>query len=274
MHGCLASSKSFNSRRSGSAARICGWALGVLIVIGTMGLARPAHAKEVTTNLRNGDFVAWGPNGLPQDWQRGVGSTRGEGAASRIDRRKGGGVTLSGNAGTATWYMLTQRVAVKRKAVYRLHVTAGTERLKFGAGQRPNCYVGLFFYDASGRRLRMDVRTIRSPEVRSESLVAAAPSNASSADLVLFLSMSGALVVRGVRLEVLRPDQSLHLLEDEIARHYSFLDAHKIDWKGLVSKARPQFQAAKDAESFAKTAAALLRNFRDLHVSVTTPGGP
>ncbi len=277
MRGCLASLMSFSLRRSERGLRRAltrpRKSLRIVLMITMAGLCASAHAKDLEPTLTNDDFAVWERDGTPRGWQKGVGAKRGVGSASRIQPRKGGGVSLTGDDDTSTWHMLSQRVAVDGDAVYRLHIVAGTERIVLADGQRPNCYVGLFFYDASGQRLQMAIRTLRSPEIRTETLVAAAPSRARSADIVIFLSMSGTLIVRSVRLERLHAKQSLAILEDEVSRHYSFLHAHKIDWRAQFGEARARLELATDAEVFAREAAKLLSKFQDPHVIVATPSG-
>src|SRR5262245_63091823 len=90
---------------------------------------------------------------------------------------------------------------------------------------------------------------------------------------MVFLSKSGALQVRKLRLEQLAAGDSFDVLADELDRYYSFMALKKFDWRARAAAYAAKARAAKDASDFIAAVQPLLAELKDLHVVIVAADG-
>jgi len=231
----------------------------------------PAAAAE--SLLTNGLSQQW-TDGAPTGWKIGVGAqTGGDRPESIVRQVKGPALLLQGDAATKLWHSVTQEFPVRPAAYYRIVFEARTKDLKRESNQYDNCCVGLLTYDVAGKRQSMEVRSLFETAWAKGQLVIRAPETAARGEAMIFLSKSGLLGVRNVRLEELRPEDSFDVLVDELDRYYSFFALKAIDWRKLAAGYRPQVGAASGTTEFVTVVKNMLAELKDLHVRIQTPEG-
>ena len=70
-----------------------------------------------------------------------------------------------------------------------------------------------------------------------------------------------------------QPKQSFDVLVADMDRHYSFFDAHGIEWQALTRRYRARAQAADTPQAFIEVIRPMLAELKDLHVSIVDPDG-
>jgi hypothetical protein len=233
-------------------------------------LATAGWAAE-PLDLKNGDFAEWIDN-TPAGWTIEVGARSGKTGVSRLAPLDGGGVELSGDAGTGQWRLLSQRVAAEPGCV-RIKFEAQTEGLKQEAGQFNNCYIGLAALDAAGKQLALVPRSLFETDWAPGQLVAQLPAETKSARVIVFLSKTGSLRVRKLSLERLSPADSYDVLVDELDRYYSFFALKKINWRERAKTYGAAAGKANTPDDFVTAVKPLLAELTDLHVSIQMPDG-
>lgn len=229
-----------------------------------------AGAAEPLT-LRQPNFEAW-EGDVPSDWTVTVGARSGKPALSRLAAVPGGGVELAGDAATGQWRSLTQRVETTAAAV-RLSFEAQAPGLQLENGQFNNCYVGLASFDAAGKRLGMQVREVFEKDWAPGQLVAQLESGTKSIEVIVFLSKTGVLKARKLRLDRLEAGDSFDVLVDELDRYYSFFALKGIDWRKRAAEYQAAARRAQSADEFIAAVKPLLAELKDLHVRFETAGG-
>ncbi|MCC7140276.1 MAG: hypothetical protein IT460_17785 [Planctomycetes bacterium] len=221
--------------------------------------------------LADPDFGSWA-DGRPTAWRLETGAVTGEGKPSRVERGEEGGVALAGEASTGTWRMLAQTVAVPPGTTVRLRFEARARGLRLDPGQRQNAYVGLV--ERTGERL--DVASLRVEAGFSETWApcdVVARVRGDRVDVVAFLSTTGRLEARRLRLDVVPPEASFDLLVDHVDRYYSFLSLRGVAWRTHAASFRAAALAARTPEAFAAVAGRMLAALKDPHVWVRGPDG-
>jgi hypothetical protein len=223
-------------------------------------------------DLKNGSFSQW-ENGAPADWTVDIGARSGSDTPSKLKPLNEEGLELSGDANTGQWKSVSQKVALTQGAEVRLQFEARTIGLKREARQFNNCYVGLAAFDGAGKRLSIQIRELFETNWAPGQLVAKLPDNAASVDVLLFLSKTGVLQVRSIRLERLEAADSFDVLVDELDRYYSFFATKNINWRERAVQYRSAAQGAKNTDEFVTAVQPLLAELKDLHVGIETPEG-
>jgi hypothetical protein len=245
-------------------------ALGGIV---SLCLASVSTAATPDSLIVNGTFETW-DDGLPTGWTLGVGArTGGDAPASLIERIEGPGVRLRGDSSTRLWHVLGQRFPVKPRTYYRIRFEARTADLNRQGNQYDNCYVGLLIWDAAGQRLAIEVRDLFETDWARGQLVVRAPQDAQTGEAMIFLSKTGRLEVRNVRVERLRPEDSYQVLVDDMDRYYSFFAQKKVDWRALAARYRMRAEAAETPADFVAAIQPMLADLKDVHVTIRTPDG-
>ncbi|MGQ0612137.1 MAG: S41 family peptidase [Planctomycetaceae bacterium] len=217
--------------------------------------------------LLDGSFLEWDGE-APRHWQVAVGARSGEGAPSILERGEEGGVLLRGDAGTGVWRMLTQRVALEAGATYRLSFQARAVGLVREPRQFDNAYVGVRLGDAAPSLDQVLAAEWAPGEVIFRE------GGGGTAEVAIFLSKTGAMEVRALLLEKVAPEESFDLLVRNMDRYYSHFHAKRIDWASLAARHREAALAAAGEEAFLQALLPMLRELKDLHVSIRGPSGP
>lgn len=238
--------------------------------------AAPPAASPTAGALVNGDLSAWG-DGLPAGWSASIGATNGEGDLSEVAPGPEGGVRLAGGAETKRWRLLAQPLDVPAGTVLRLTAEARALGLRQEKGQFPNAYVALALWSAEGAFAGLTSERQLREAWLSVDLALRVPEGV-RAGPALFLSMSGALEVRGVRCEPVPPAGAYDLLVAHVARHYSFLALKGPglpggSWTAHAQALRARALAAADEEALVAVLKDLLAPLQDLHVTIRRPEG-
>src|SRR5690349_4659220 len=164
------------------------------------------------TQPRNGGFEEKpGKDGLPPGWSLELGAQNGatkpESKVELDAKEKHGGkasLRFSGDAQTRGWMILKQPIEVRPGGKYSLEAwtkTAGVKPNGFGLN---NCYVGLFFFDASDKLVGRQLTSPTQPDSpwTKQSLEIEAASNARKGYVYVFLSMLGSLWVDDFALTI------------------------------------------------------------------------
>ncbi|NUN52671.1 MAG: S41 family peptidase, partial [Planctomycetaceae bacterium] len=214
-------------------------------------------------------------DGLPVSWQVMEGAVSGPGKSgteSEIARGPEGGVLLRGDAGTGRWRLLRRPFEAKGGTVYRLSFEFRAAGLRLEAGQFDNCWAGIRL-PSGGEEPFLSWHSLSEGGWRPAEVLARAGADGPG-EVRLFLSRTGTLEVRGIRLEPLEAADSYDALVRYMGLHYSHFASKGIDWgKEAEARAGPA-RAAKDPEAFVKEVLPLLARLEDVHVTIRAPGGP
>lgn len=241
----------------------------MLLLLAPLPLASSAAEP---LSLKNAGFHEW-EDGVPQEWSVAIGARSGGEQVSRMEPLAGGGVELGGDVSTGQWRFLSQKLTVPKGAALRLEFEARAEGLKQEGRQFNNCYIGLAAFDASGKRLSMQVRELFEPRWARGQLVVRLPESATAAEVMLFLSKTGVLRVKDLRMEQLTPADSFDVLADELDRYYSFFALKKFNWRERATAYQSAGRKAATAEEFVSAVQPLLAELQDLHVAIEMPDG-
>lgn len=210
---------------------------------------------------------------LLQDWEIGVGARSGDGPASTIESIEGG-LSFRGDAKTRVWRIATRAVEAEPGACLRLDFESRTEGVRREDGQFGDLYVAIAFLDSARKTLDVRIRSIFGSEWEPDLLVARAPERTASAEIRIFLSLTGTFEVREVRVARVAPEKSFDLLVEEMDRHYAHFEVRRVDWRALTGRYRKRAEAAKSPEEFAKVVKEMLAELADPHVWIQLPGKP
>lgn len=236
------------------------------------GKSEPSPAGSGDNLLANGDLRDWTEAG-PVGWSVSVGARTGTGSPSLVKKLPERGLYLQGTAATQVWHAVAQEVPATSGSFFRLTYEARSKDVRREGRQFDNCYVALAFHDAAGKLLARQYTPIEAPQWQADGLGMRAPENSATAAVSLFLSKSGLLGVRDLRLTNLEPGDSFDLLVAELGRHYSFFALKKIDWPTLAANYRAPAEAAGSAEEFIAAVRPLLGELNDPHVWLVDPRG-
>lgn len=246
--------------------------LCLFALVATLTLQPFAADAAQPLELKNAGFAEW-QEGVPQGWTVGVGARSGGAGVSRLVPVEGGGIELGGEAATGQWRVVSQRVPVSQGGGLRLKFEAQTAELRREAGQNDDCYVGLNVLDAGGQRVAFVFRSLFETKWAPGQLVTKLPDAAAAVEVTLFLSKSGTLQVRNLKLEKLVGSDSFDVIEDELDRYYSFFALKKLDWRARAAAYEAKARDAKTPEQFAAAILPLLAELKDLHVVVQMADG-
>ena len=231
-------------------------------------------AEETESLVVNGDLLAW-TDGVPDDWTVGVGAKNGgERPGSEVEAIDGGGVVLRGTATTMAWHNLSQDLALEGGKTYAVSFEARSKGVRREGRQYDNCYVGLMSFDAAGERVEMAIQDVsRVPRWKRHRVNYAVPRNAARTQLLVFLSKSGELAVKNVRVVEATAGDAFAELTESLMRNYSFSALKAIDWRRFTDRFRADAEAAESPEAFADVIGEMLGELEDLHVWIELPGG-
>jgi hypothetical protein len=249
--------------------------IGSLILIAVLlqpGWACAAVPQTSDNLVTNGSFSKWNGN-LPVGWNVTIGASNGAAQpVSNVNKGEGPSLELSGNANTLAWNFVSQSVAAQPDETYRLTCEAKATGVKREGRQYDNCYVGVWFKNRAGKNLGNQFVVIGSEDYQQTSLVFRTPPQTALVDLAIFLSKTGKLNVKDVRLDRFASSDSFDLLVDEMKNHYSFFELKQIDFPKLVEKYRDKATAARSTDDFADVVADMLAELKDVHAWVVNKG--
>lgn len=255
-----------------------------------LGFATAALAGDPAPPLlRNGGFEEWTATG-PAGWELSEGATTGttgqasEVAADAEHVREGkSALRLSGSAGTTSWRLVRQRVAVKPGDRITLTASAKSVNVRQEGTQYPNAHAMLELVDAKGARVQLlwtppmagtrDWTPLRITALVPDGVAAALPG--------FFLSQSGTLWIDDARASV-----APATLADSAGRAAAFdaVEAHlratypffghgrKPAAEALLAKWRPVAAAAGDDGAWFRALRSMLAELDDPHVWMKRAG--
>jgi hypothetical protein len=247
-------------------------AISPFAVVWLLHLAALVANSAESLPLKNADFSQW-QGGLLLDWKIAVGAISVSDTPSRLKQVADGGIELSGDAATGQWRVVSQRVALQPGGALRLLFEARTADLKREARQYDNCYVGLSVLDGAGKRVAFAFRNLFETKWAPGQVTVHVPAGATSADVTIFLSKSGSLAIRDLRLEQLDQGDSFDVLVDELDRYYSFFALKQFDWRKRAADYAQAARAAKSPAEFVVAVQPLLAELKDLHVTLEAADG-
>ncbi len=201
--------------------------------------------------LKNGSFAEWDGE-TPAGWEVSVGAGAPNGRESLLAKGSDGGIAFSGDAATRRWRTLSQSVEAASNDVWRLRFEARAQS-KLEEGQFNNCYISIAFLGE--KLLDRRLRDIRTAAWTDDAILLRAPSGTKRIEVRIFLSKTGSLEVKSLRLDKPDAKESYAILVDELKRHYSYTEHKKLDLDALAAK------HAGDLD-------ALLAALRDPHVAI------
>ena len=103
---------------------------------------------------------------------------------------------------------LSQQVDVSEGKAYTLRFEAQAIGVQRQGRQYDNCYLGVMSFDARGKRLDMVVEDLSGERTWKEfELKFVPPANSAKTDVLIFLSKSGTVNLRNLRLEEASSDR-------------------------------------------------------------------
>lgn len=232
----------------------------------------PPAARAGESLIKNGSFAEW--NGAtPVGWRLDVGARTNGASESTVRKIAGPALLLEGDGKTGVWRSVSQEFSARPNAYYRIQFEARAKDLVREANQFDNCYVGLMINDSGGQKLGLLYRNVFEADWAKGLIVARMPPETATATVLIFLSKTGLLGVKNVRVEQLQPDDSFAVLVDDMDRYYSFFASKAIDWNSLVNRYRERAQKAADSEEFVSVIKEMLAELGDMHVWINTPDG-
>jgi len=226
------------------------------------------HALLLLGLLLDGSFLEWDGE-LPLRWSVGVGARHGAGPPSAVARGAEGGLRLSGDAATREWRLLSQRVPLEAGATHALAYEARARGLALEDGRFDKAYLGVRLADGS-----MLAQRVLSERWEPGELIFR-EGGGGAAEVLVFLSKTGALEARALALRRVEPGESFDLLARQMDRYYSHFACRGVDWAAAAARrAGAAREAAADPEAFVAAVLPLLAELGDLHVTVRVPPGP
>jgi hypothetical protein len=183
-----------------SAAKIP-WMLLLAIVVQHPTTTPSAAGDSLVTN---GNFETW-EGAVPVGWKVEVGARNGgDRPASEVKRIAGPALMLRGDAATKAWHTVTQILDIKAGQSCRLEFLVRSKEIKREPGQFDNCYVALISIEESGKVVGRAVKDISEGTDDWTSFVVdyTVPDGADQTSVVIFLSKSGLIGVKGVKAEL------------------------------------------------------------------------
>ena len=167
-----------------------------------------APVKPSSSLLTNGDFSAW-TNGRPDGWKVDIGANNGaDKPTSEIVKLSDPGLSLRGEASTMAWHNLSQDVPVRKGGTYSLEFQAFSKGIQKQGRQYNNCYVGVLCVDAADKKVDMVVKDLSHlSRWTKQRLDFRVPQNAAKTQVLIFLSKTGTLSVKDLRIQEATPDR-------------------------------------------------------------------
>jgi hypothetical protein len=165
-----------------------------------------APAQPSSSLLTNGDFTAW-TNGRPDGWKVDIGASNGASQpTSEITKLSDPGLALRGVGSTMAWYSLEQEVAVRKGGTYSLEFQAMSKGIQRQGRQFDNCYVGVMCLDGAGKKIDAAIKDLsRVPRWTKQKIDFRVPQNAAKTQVLIFLSKTGTLSVKDLRIQEATP---------------------------------------------------------------------
>ena len=178
-------------------------------LIGVKGVQaeRAAPAAGGGNNLlTNGTFEKW-TGEKPDAWTIEVGAKTGaDTPVSTVKKLGDAGLSLSGNARTMAWRSLSQDVEARPGKSYTVTFQASATGITREGRQYNNCYVGVMHFDGGGQRLDMAIEDLSGVKNwRPVKVTFTPPPNTKKTSVLIFLSKSGTLKIKDVRVEEAAP---------------------------------------------------------------------
>ncbi len=234
----------------------------------------PVFAAEGESLLRDGSFRHWQGDRL-QHWVIEIGASRGgTKPVSEVDAVPGPALRLRGDATTLAWRSVGQDVALTAGSAYTLTFQAVAENVRREGSQYDNCYVGVMHFDRSGRKLGLVVEDLSNVTEWTERTIRfSTPAAAAKSRVLVFLSKSGSLTVKGLELKESVPQKPFDELIGQLREHYSFTELKTIRWDQLDRQYGRRAREAESAQAFADAVEPMLLSLEDLHVWMEMPDG-
>jgi hypothetical protein len=162
----------------------------------------PTAVVEDDPLVNNGDFSRWA-DGRPEGWTVDIGAKNGgEDPRSEIAPIGETGLALRGEASTLAWHSLAQELDLQPGDTYTLSFDAQSSGIRREGNQFDNCYVGVMSVDGNGKRLDMSVKDLsRSVRWQEHRINIRVPANAEKTQLLIFLSKTGTLRIKNIRVK-------------------------------------------------------------------------
>jgi len=242
----------------------------VACISGSIAIAAESTKSIVT----NGDFQKW-TGGTPDDWNVDIGAKNGaDEPTSQLVRLNDPGLSLVGDASTTAWHILGQEVPVRAGGTYTLEFQALSKGVQRQGHQFDNCYVGVMCFDAAGKKIDMTLKDLsRISRWTKQRLDFRVPDNAAKTKVLIFLSKTGTLSVKGLRILEATPGRPFEVLVDSLKDDYSFTALKGIDWDDLAARYRDKAESADTIDGFADAIRGMLAELEDLHVWIELPDG-
>lgn len=249
----------------------------VAVVVTTMATSTPRSglaAEPAESLLTNGSFAQW-TGGVPDGWEASIGATNGgEQPKSQVSMIAGPALLLRGDAATKAWHAVSQEIPAQGGGRYLLEFETRCKGVKREGVQFDNCYVGAMSFERKkviGREI-VDV-SADTADWTPHRVEFAVPENADSTAITIFLSKSGTLMVKSVRVEETSGQASFPALIEGLRERYSFSELKRIDWDELGGRYRGAAERATTPEAFAGAIEGMLAELEDLHVWIEMPDG-
>lgn len=278
-------------------------ACAVVVVLAAGRAAADGETQQPSSPLVNPSFEEWGVGGTagpaiappagstvpakcPIGWETfegardGATEQRSEMTADREFLRDGAAsLRFSGGAGTTSWHLLRQRVAVLPGQRVTLRVATKSVNVRKEGRQYPNAHAFLEFTDAKGARLEMSWTPplAGTRDWCDQRVSAFVPDKATSVWVGMFLSQSGTLWFDDVRLSVAPGSAAdaegrtaaFEAAEAHLRATYPFFGlGRKPAADALFAKWRERCIGARDEDGFAQSFKLMLGDLDDLHVWV------
>ena len=166
-----------------------------------VGLTSRALGGEAPL-LRNGNFAKW-TDGKPDGWTVAIGARNGgQQPVSQLSAIKGPALLLRGDQATLAWRVLTQEIAVRPGDPCVLEFESRTKDVRQEGRQHNNCYIGLASFTASEQAAGRKTKDVSNDNDRwsRHRIEFQVPPDAVSTQVVIFLSKTGMLGVRNLKV--------------------------------------------------------------------------
>ena len=158
-------------------------------------------SADQATLVTNGNFEQWA-GGVPVGWKVEVGARNGgEKPVSEVKKMVGPALMMRGDESTMAWRSVSQSIKVKPGGRYRLTFQGRSKGVRREGRQYDNCYVGVISFDGEGERVGLTVEDLSGADAwKDYTLRFVPPAAAAKTDILIFLSKSGTLQIKNLRL--------------------------------------------------------------------------
>ncbi len=205
-------------------------------------------------------------------WDVQIGASNGGSApVSNIATDNDGTLVLSGDQNTLAWNFVSQSLTVVQGDYLLFSFSAKATDVRRQGNQYDNCWVSAQFLK-EGQVLSRSIWPVTHTDYIGQEGLLKVPDGASEIKIALFLSKSGTLNIKDVRLVKVDQADSFDLLVNQMDRYYSYFDLKGIDWKRLTEKYRKRAEAATGRRGFEQAILPMLAELRDGHVWLESDG--